>query len=198
MNALLSPAVAQRTSDAVRALEAHTSVELVVAVRPGVAGAAPSLVLAWVLTTFSTGVLLFMPAEVPLLLFFAVVVVSGVAGAAAGLWRPVRRWWLGLQARSAVDAAARAAFVELGVHHTSGRTGLLLFVAAREGFVALVGDRAVPALPAPLVADLEAAVARDDVDGFCAAITALRGPLATALPRAADDINELADGPVAA
>jgi putative membrane protein len=198
MNALLSPAVAARTSDAVRALEAHTAVELVVAVRPGVAGAAPSLVLAWLFTTLCTGVLLFVPVDVPLLLFFAVVVVAGVAGALAGLWRPARRFWLGLQARSAVEAAARAAFVELGVHHTSGRTGLLLFVAAREGLVALVGDRAVPALPAPLVADLEAAVARGDVDAFCAALTALGGPLATALPRAADDVNELADGPVAA
>ena len=198
MNRLLSPETAKRTQEAVQAVERRTAVEVVVALRPGVGGAAPSLLLGWVLTTLTTGVLLFVPVDVPLVPFFAAVVVAGFAGVGMGLLRPVRRFWLGKHAQEHVVDAARAAFVELGVHHTTGRTGLLVFVAAREGLVAVLGDRAVPPLPPAHVAALDDAAGRGDVDAFLVAVRALSEPLAAALPRAADDVNELADGPAAA
>jgi putative membrane protein len=198
MNRLLSPTLAERTADVVKAVEEKTAVELVVAVRPGAGGMAPSLMLGWLFSTVTTGALLFVPIDVPLVPFFAAVVAGGLLGVVVGLWRPVRRFWLRGRGRDAVVEAARAAFVELGVHHTTGRTGLLVFVSGREGLVEIVGDRAVPPLPAPLVDALADAVHRDDVDAFLAGLRALAEPLALALPRTADDVNELADGPAAA
>jgi putative membrane protein len=198
MMRLLAPSTAERTRAAVKAFEQRTAVELVVAVRPGVGGAAPSLLLGWLLTTLATGVLLFVPVDVPLVPFFVAVVLAGLLGVGAGFLRPVRRWWLGAHARAVVADAARAAFVDLGVHHTAGRTGLLVFVAAHERLVEFVGDRAVPPLSAELVGPIAAAVACDDVDGFLVGLQALAEPLGRALPRAADDVNELDDGPAPA
>ncbi|MBK7071411.1 MAG: hypothetical protein IPH44_03820 [Myxococcales bacterium] len=123
---------------------------------------------------------------------------GALAGGAATLATPLVRWLTpaGVR-RRAVVAAARAVFVERGVHHTGGRTGLLVYCALAERMAAVVADTGVvTAVPAATLARHAAAIDRALAQGgaaTAAAIAALGPDLAAALPRATDDINELPD-----
>src|SRR5438045_3928208 len=66
---------------------------------------------------------------------------AGGLGAVLAELLPARLIERGLRER--VLAAARAAFVELGVHRTRARTGVLVYVSVRERRVELVCDVAV-------------------------------------------------------
>lgn len=91
-------------------------------------------------------------------------------------------------------SAARAAFVELGVSRTRGRTGVLVFAAMLEREVVIVGDVAVPeAAWQPALGALNAAAAKDDATAFAAAVRSLGPSLQRALPRADDDEDELSN-----
>ena len=87
------------------------------------------------------------------------------------------------------------AFYELGVHKTRGRTGVLVFVAVRERVASLVGDVEVvkqvgqPALD-KMAKSIAAAIPAGG-DAVCKALQSIDKELAKALPRAADDIDEL-------
>jgi putative membrane protein len=94
--------------------------------------------------------------------------------------------------------AARAAFVELGVSRTRGRTGVLVFVSMFERRVEVVADIGVDeAALVPAFRDalqkLERAVREGEIDRFLDGLRSMGPALACALPRAADDINELPD-----
>jgi putative membrane protein len=97
-----------------------------------------------------------------------------------------------------VRTAARATFVEKGVASTTGRSGVLVYVSVLERTAEVVADvgvvRAVPADRwAASAARVAEAAGREDAAAIAGAILAMGEILATALPRAADDVNELAD-----
>jgi putative membrane protein len=102
-----------------------------------------------------------------------------------------------------VKIAARAAFVDLKIGRTSGRTGLLVFASMFERRVEVVADVGIDTVVlGPAFGDairaLDAAVRRGA--SFPRFLTALRslGPiLKKTLPRLEGDVNELPDEPSA-
>jgi putative membrane protein len=100
---------------------------------------------------------------------------------------------------AAVRLAARGAFHDQGVTRTHGRTGILLYVSMFERRVEVLPDvgihsRALGPEWKVAVTALEGSLTpRPDIDRFLAAARALGPILGRALPRAADDMNELPD-----
>jgi len=98
-----------------------------------------------------------------------------------------------------VTRAAMATFVERGVCETRDRGGLLVYVSQIERTVALVADRGIRERVEPEA--WKAAVARVEACGrryedgvkLAECLRELSPLLASALPRRADDINELDD-----
>ena len=88
--------------------------------------------------------------------------------------------------------AARATFVERGVHHTSGRTGVLVFISWLEHEIALVPDGGIHVPLATAQAELTAAMSRGGA-AVAARLEALAPDFAADLPHRDDDINELPD-----
>lgn len=187
-------------ADAVSAIESSSAAEIVVAVRARarlwvhvhlVAG----IIGAWV------GLAFMMYSDHPFGLHAFLIdplVVGIVVGLASTLSaRLVRLATPRALRRRAVRQAARATFYERGVHHTSQRTGVLVYVALVEGMVELVADDGVVRAVEPKAwqarcGELEAALG----GGGVATAKALRGLsplLAIGLPRSADDVNELPD-----
>jgi putative membrane protein len=88
--------------------------------------------------------------------------------------------------------AARATFVERGVHHTTGRTGVLVYISWLEHEIALVPDGGIHVPLATAQADLTAAMSRGGA-AVAARLEALAPEFAADLPHQDDDINELPD-----
>jgi putative membrane protein len=101
------------------------------------------------------------------------------------------------QRRRHVLQAARATFVERGVSNTRDRSGILVYISRLEQQVALVADSGVArALPPDANAKADAALTAAMATGGPAVAKALEdliAPLAGAMPRRADDVNELPD-----
>lgn len=99
--------------------------------------------------------------------------------------------------RTAVVQAARATFVERGVHATTGRSGLLIYISWLEQEVALVGDiglsRALPADTFTQAQGTLTAAMRDGGSAVAHALEVFASALTKALPRHRHDINELSD-----
>jgi len=186
---------------AIQVIEAQSSVEVMIAVRPRLRR--------WLFPHIVTGAVA-MVAVLAFLLFsedyefelWSIAIIPLLAAVAGGLLvevsAPLERVLRPAAVRDEIVAeAARATFYELGVHDTKRRTGILVFVAVRERRVELVGDVTVVAKlgeaglarhAGTLIAALPAggeAVAR--------ALAALAGEYGAALPRAAGDVNELPD-----
>lgn len=205
----------QRINQAVAAAEAQTSAEIVPVVaaasgrydRPedivGLWLAVAALATAWSLLPpeASAGDWGAWPAGVRL----AVLVASTVAGFVVGAVVGARVDWLrhlftpSRQMRDEVLARSRQVFFDSRVHHTAGRTGLLIYVSLFERMAAVLADEAViervgqPALDA-LRDQLTAALGtRSLADALCETIAAATPRLAVALPREAGDVNELPD-----
>jgi putative membrane protein len=93
--------------------------------------------------------------------------------------------------------AARATFVERGVHHTTGRSGLLVYISWLERRIALVADAGLAtALPDGALARAQAELVRAMRGGgveVARRLEALAPEMARAMPHSADDINELPD-----
>ncbi len=90
--------------------------------------------------------------------------------------------------------------VELGLHRTKARAGLLLFVSLAERHVEIIADDGVQAhmqgnaVWEGIVADFVTHVRSGRVaDGFVGAIDACAETLAEHFPRGPDDENELPD-----
>lgn len=180
-----------KVSAAVAAVEEVTAAEIVVAVRARAGdygaidlgfGAAAAFLTLLVLLFYPRS---FSVAAMPV----DVLIVFGLGALVCRRTPALRRLFI---RRPHTLTAARAAFVELGVSQTRGRTGVLIFVAKLERDVAIVRDLNAPEISAT---ELRAAVRRDDVDAFVAALLALRPTLQAALPRAAADVDELANAP---
>lgn len=189
---------------AVRDVEAHTSAELVVAVRRRAA--------AWRVVDVAVGaaagfamllVLLFHPAPFVVAWMPLEVLGAAIVGGllSRGSWGLRRLLVSRAQRRAAAQLAARAAFVDLGVSRTRGRSGLLVVAFLQERLSEAVLDvgldaRALgDAWPRALAA-VDEAVAAADAERFLTALRALGPILGAALPRQADDVNELPDAPV--
>ena len=182
---------------AVKFVEATSAAELVVAVRHQSAHYRSADYLAGALAGFAMLLLLlfhphtFAVRTMPL----DVAVVFAIAAWATAKSPFLRRLLTSPKLRAEnVARAARAAFVELGVSKTSGRTGILVYLSMLERTAEVVGDIGVAAdcLRAELPA-LKAAVEKEDLRALVAALRAFSSPLCNALPRAADDVNELPD-----
>lgn len=191
-----------RVADVVRTIEAGTSAEIVVALRVRSGHYRHTDMLVGSAVGFcSLLVFLFHPAPFaiePFPLIFALAFVLGAAFSAH--FEPLRRL---LTSRTLLDEnvrlAARAAFVDLGIGRTRGRSGILVYVSVFERRVELVHDIGID--EAALGDDYAAAkralatvlTTSLDVAALEAALAALAPPLARVFPRSADDVNELDD-----
>ncbi len=88
--------------------------------------------------------------------------------------------------------AARATFVERGVHNTTGRTGVLVYISWLEHEIALVADGGVRLDLAAAQAELTTAMWRGGA-AVATRLAALAPDFAAALPHRDDDVNELPD-----
>jgi putative membrane protein len=190
------------TRATVQEIEAQTSAEIVVALRR-VSGSYRDVdyLAGFLLAILVLLVMLFADHTFPLLSFPASMigafalgsfVSTGLAPLRRALTSPARR-------RAQVRTAARAAFVDQGISRTQGRTGILVFVSLLEREVEVVADVGVD--PILLGEDWTRAITalrasmrpRPVFDSFRVALLGLAAPLAHAMPRAKDDVNELPD-----
>lgn len=189
-----------RAVAAVKTFESHTSAELVITVKKRArtyreAHLSFGLVVAAVTLLF----LLFYPRDFSTT-FMPVDTLIGFA-VGYGLSRfvaPIERLAVPASTRRAVvEQAAKAAFFDLGVSKTTGRTGVLVYVALFEQMVAIIVDAGVTT-EARRAAEatqgaLEAALARVDMGAFAETLERLGPAFAPTMARAADDVNELSD-----
>ena len=189
------------TAESVRNAEAHTSAEVVVAVRKR-SGSYGVLAYHFGLAVGATVILylLLVPDEYSV----GSIVLDGALGFLLGallaanfdtLLRALSRQKT-LQAH--VGTSARAAFYDLGISRTSGRSGVLVYVSLFERQPAVLTDIGidVPALGpawATTLGELERAVKRRALPAFGKAVESLGETLGRAHPRRADDVNELPD-----
>ena len=190
------------TRAAVADVEAQTSAEIVVAVRHRAGEYRDADYLFGLLCAVALlFVMLFVRHEFSLTAFPVGVVAGFAAGALfASRVDPIRRALTSpARRRRSAEVTARAAFVELGVGATRGRTGVLVLVALFERRVVLVADTGVDpsvlgeAWTARVTALQGCLQPSPSLPRFLDALRGLGGPLGICLPRAADDINELPD-----
>lgn len=196
----------QRLGAAVKAVEARTCAEVVVAVQPWSASwAAVDCAVGAVLGEAALLYTLYAPQEFGLLWIALIVPTAFALGFVLSRALPGLRMRLAGpgRVREAVEQAARARFVELGVANTRGRTGVLVYFSLTERAAAVVVDVGVKARVdeaawAKAVARIQDSVALHGVReaGLATAseaVQALAEVLEGPLPRAADDVNELED-----
>jgi putative membrane protein len=187
-------------ADAVHAVEARSSAELIVAVRPRSASYLHAALMAGMVAGSGTlAFLLFSPWEFGLEWFLVDPVAVGALAVLAGLRIPALTRLLTRRTarRERVEAAARSTFLEKRMHRTAGRTGILLYVSLLEREAAVVVDLGVESLAETevwrkAVAGIGEAV-RHGGDGNEVAerIRGLGEVLASALERDAADVDEL-------
>lgn len=178
MKRLLAKADRARIEQAVAALERDTRAEIVVVCARAaddywdvsltwaslIALLTPALV--WLAAPTLPAIWLY---DLQLVLFITVLTLTRVPAVARVLVPTATQ-------RNYCAQMARAQFFAQGLHHTSGRTGILLFVAEQEHYVEVLADTGIAARVAAadwtqLVANLTAALRTDNVtQGFVAAI----------------------------
>ena len=189
-----------RAVGAIKAFEAQTSAELVVTVKKQVRSYPEAhLVFGSVFAFAALLFLLFFPMDFSTALMPLDTFVSFALGFGLSRLLPqLQRLALPrAKRRELVEQAAKAAFVDLGVSKTTGRSGILVYVAIFEGMVAIVPDAGITPEARKATEDarpaLEAALARTDIRAFAATLEALGPVFAATMARSADDVNELPD-----
>ena len=189
-----------RAVAAVQAFEAQTSAELVLTVKKQVRAYPEAHLLCGSVLAFGALLfLLFYPMDFDTRMMPVDLLVAFAAG--YGLSRflpPLLRLAVSAQKRrETVERAAKAAFFDLGVGRTTGRTGVLVYLAVLEGMVAVVADSGVTNEARKAADDarasLEAAFVRLDVSAFATVIEGLGASFAPTMARSEDDVNELSD-----
>ena len=191
-------------ADSVRAVEARSSAEVVVTVRPW-AGSQLGADLTWALGAgFATlALVVFGPWPVADLTLFADPALAAlIAGLLSRAVPAMRRLATPERLRrERVRETAAALFHEKGVRLTHARTGLLVHVSLLERRAEVVADLGVLEAVDEIawqaeVERVQAVVAEGgDARALAAAIEALGDVLEPGLPRGADDVNELPDEP---
>ena len=184
---------------AIAAIEKVSSAEVVVTVQPRVRRWLVAHVIAGAIVM--TCVLAFMlfseDYEFELWSFTVAPLLAAILGGLIVEATPLERVMTPLAVRTAlVREAASAAFYEHGVHGTSGRTGVLVFVAMRERVIQLVGDlEVVKQLSEEARARQMALLVAELPDGARVASTlaSFAAEYAAKLPVTAEDRNELGD-----
>jgi putative membrane protein len=185
---------------AVRAIEQGSSAEVVIAVRTHSGTYAHADILAGALAAWAAlGVMLFAPTPFGWISIFVDPALVGVAVALLARRLPVVRLALSRKASRhlAVQRAAEALFVEKKIGRTRDRSGLLVYVSQLERRVVLVPDTGIEgAVDAETWSQharaIDSAAAAGGV-AVAGALQALAPVLQAALPRRADDVNELPD-----
>jgi uncharacterized membrane protein len=189
----------QEATDAIKEIEAQTAAEVVVTLRATSSDyRSADYAVGFLLAVVTLLLLLYLPVPFPLWSFPVNVVLAFVVGALLSAYVPfVRRVFAGEKRRhDAVKGAAKAAFIDLGVHRCSGRWGILVFIATFERTVEVVADLAIDPKNegfAAAVRAMQAAVGRADRPAFVAALKSLGPVLAKMHPHRDDDVNELPD-----
>ena len=205
-----------RIDQAVTAAESATSAEIVPAVATvsGRYDRAEDIVGVWLACILLAGVWAVLKAqgaedthwgttwgrfELPLLI--GAVALGFVIGAALATYVAVIRriFTPAREMRDEVRAAAAKVFHDRRVHHTTGATGLLIYLSLYERMAALVADQTVLDSVGQTALDelcdkLVAGVRRGDAGtALCEAITDAGERLKVVLPRAAADRNEISN-----
>ena len=185
---------------AIEAIEDASSVEVVVAVRRRSAGYFHANLLVGAAVAFAgLAVMLFSDHAFGLVaILFDPFIVGAVAAAAVELLPGVKRvLTLPSTRRKHVAHAARATFVERGVHNTMDRSGVLVYISWLEQQIALVADSGLErAFTLEAMAAAEREVNAAMPKGGVAVARALEGyktQLGVVMPRRAEDLNELPD-----
>jgi putative membrane protein len=215
-SALFSSEDRQRVNQAVGSAESRTSAEIVAAVATasGRYDRAEDIVGLWIGLAALAICWALWPAElheaggwnesspaVQLVAMLAAVVVGFIVGAAVAThvgW--LRRWFTPRkQMREEVAARSRQTFCDRRVYRTTGTSGLLVYISlfermativADDAIVEKLGQRALDELCRELTGKLRG---QDPTSALCSTIEAAGQRLASCLPRAADDVNELDD-----
>lgn len=197
---LIGPDERERIEAAVRAAEANTSGEIVVSV---VRDCDPHPVAAWRLGAALAGLALlvsfYLPVDGLVFEIFALQLLGLFLGHALCRIDAVRRAFLSeaeLQRRA--ERAAFEAYQEQGIRRTSGRTGILIFVALLEHRVVVLADEAIDRALDPNesweeIVDLVLAGVREGriTDGLERAIARCGEILSHPLPSLPDDVDEI-------
>lgn len=192
-------AAKKRAAEAVKSVESRTAAEIVIAVRR-VSGEYRVVDLSFgaVIALLMLAFLWFSPiAFDPAMISVNVVlafVLAVVLCANVGFFR---RLLAGKRCRANAELSAKAAFVDLGISKTTGRTGILVYVSMFERTAVIIPDVGVDRAAIEGFAAVESAIANAaraaDFDGFIKAVESFGPTLEPALPRSADDVNELPD-----
>jgi len=185
---------------AVTAIENNSAVEVVVAVRRASGTYRHANVIVGAIAAFAgLATMLFADSTFGLTSIlvdpFAVALLTG---ALVELLPQVKR---GLTSRAQLQAtvrrAARATFVERGVHATTGRSGVLVYISWLEQEIVLVPDLILStSLPEGAIETAEAALTAKMSDGGAAVadeLAKLAEQMGVAMPHRDDDVNELPD-----
>lgn len=192
----LTEADRQRLDKAVQTAEGATSAEVVVVVRAESGSYRDvAYAIAGLFGLMALLAVLFVewevhPFEVP-----AVIVSATAVGALLGL-RYGAAFTSAQRRNSQVDESALAAFTRCGVHRTSGRTGILVYVSNGEKLARLIPDQGiVSAVPNDVRAawrrSLAAVAQQQNVEALALAIEVVGRECGIYLPRQADDVDEL-------
>ncbi len=185
---------------AIEAIENASSVEIVVAVRRRSNGYFHANLVAGILVAFSAlAAMLFLDQAFGLIAILVdPFLVGALAAAAVELLPGIKRLLTPPSVRRReVQKAARAAFVERGVHNTMDRSGVLLYVSWLEQQVAVVADSGVlnaftPEAVEAAERDINAAMPSGGV-AVARALESYKTRLGVVMPRRAEDVNELPD-----
>lgn len=214
--AIFGDADRDRVNAAVREAESATSAEIlpVVARCSGRYDRPEDIVGLWFAALMMIVVWLIVPLpkteagnwDAPAAVWQLVALLAGaLAGFVAGAFVGGRVDWLRrlftprTQMREEVLSRAREVFFDQRVHHTSGASGVLLYVSLFEHMAAVIADQSVldklgqeqiDEVCRELTQHLHE---RNPIDALCETADSLGRRLAPVLPRAADDVNELAD-----
>jgi putative membrane protein len=185
---------------AIEAVEAVSAVEVVVAVRRRSHSYRQANVTIGMLVAF-TGLAAMLYARETFALLTILIdpfIVGLVAGALVEFLPGLKRVLTPSAQRSVyVHRAARATFVERGVHGTRERIGLLVYISWLEQQVALVPDLGLaPLLPADLLGRMEQSLTAEMSGGgkhVAAALERFAAELRAAVPVGENDLNELSN-----
>ncbi len=187
-------------SKAIKAIEDASAIEVVIAVRRKSAGYRHANAIVGVVAAFA-GLAAMLFADYAFSIPSILIDPFGAGALAAGLVEiapAIKRVLTPVRIRDReVRRAARAAFVERGVHNTRDRSGVLVYVSWLEQRAVLVADSGLDrVLPAEALAKVESALTAAIGRGGAAVAQELEtvlAKIAPGMPRRADDLNELPD-----